>query len=310
MQSFSRTPLTTASPSRDRLMMSFVLTAWIAAILWLTSCNSPAAIETARTVTQDTRWTNSGISTQVATVQGSEPQAQIHVVRNVSSSSAVISVDPNGKFIYGPPQTATAYIFGGTWNNGADIAKSITTGYNQIGSIRLTGAGLTASGNLLAVAPNRVFGGYIFNSQLSPLTALSGTVSLDAATYTLSDTTFAVPETLNITAPQQYDTVKTSDNLTVRFDKPAAQGVETEILFYSSNYNVEPLVKTVEKGTTSVVLTSSDLQAYVQRASAAQYGLGGEFLLAVRVKTAKPVNDGKVALVGISMNTIRLAQGK
>ncbi len=273
------------------LVLAFALSLFMA-LLAMTSCQSPINIDTARTITPDVIWRNSGGLTAVATLQGKEPDVKLQLERMVATTNGTTYVTMNFKGDFTP-------------NAGLEkLVRDVPYGYIA-GKINLNGQDFS-----IATGANRQLVNFslLWAPPIAATDKLSANVSLND--LSLNDNNIIIPETRRITSANDNTTIKASENLTIQLDKPAEEGAETEVLFYSNDYRVTPIIKSIAPGTNSVTLNSTDFKEYIDRLSQSSTNPNAtqwaSYFLAVRVKAAKSTNDGKVALAGVSTFSVRL----
>lgn len=263
------------------LVLTFALML-LSTLLALTSCESPINIDTPRTTTADVVWQNSGTLTAVASLQGKEPDVNLQIERMVGTTNGTTYVSQVFKGSF----TATAGL--------EKLVRDVPFGY-VAGKININ-----ASDFIIGTAASRQLASGLYGIIQAPAwNKIPATITLND--LTLSDNSIVIPETRRITSLNENSIIKTSENLTVQIDKAAEQGTETEVLFYGSDYRLPAVIKSVTQGANSVVLNSTDLKNYVS-----SNNFSYAYYIAVRVKSAKTANDGKVALAGVSTSVFRV----
>lgn len=272
------------------LLLTFALIL-LSTLLALTSCESPINIDTPRITTPDVVWQNAGGLTAVATLQGKEPEVKLQLERMVATTNGTTYTSINFKGDFTP-------------NAGLEkLVRDVPYGYIA-GKINLNGQDFS-----IATGASGQFISGLWTPTIVATDRFSANISLND--LSLSDNNIVIPETRRITSANENTTIKASENLTVQLDKPAEEGAETELLFYSNDYRVTPIIKSIAPGTNSIVLNSTDFKDYINRLASQSTGgfnstAFAAYFLAVRVKAAKSANDGKVALAGVSTSSVRL----
>lgn len=240
------------------------------------------------------QWNNEGTRTLVGKIQGQDPEVRLQIERHLGSTNGTVfeSASVSGTLDYSNPVLALLKPdVGGTDRFGNPVYK-----VKSIGSFQYRGT------TMEVLNGERIFTDWL---QIPPvgLADVSSQTVVRTAEWTLSGYTFSdnkvtMPVQPLITSHQENDVINTASDITVQLDRAAVGGnEETELMFYGNDYRITPVLQTVPAGSTSAQLSGTKVRQYI-----AQYNEQhvkspfARWFIAVRVKTAKSVNNNKAVL--------------
>lgn len=254
---------------------------------YLSGCQSPLTADTPRILNPDIEWQNTNNQTAVSKINGLAPELSIQTERIVASTGGVVSV-------------------AGRVNPDSEMGKQALAGINTaISGVEIGNAFINTKPFRLTLLDQItiITSPQVFDWALLSVFALKTSITL--LSLPLDNNTVEVPEFRMMDFPKDNTIISSATNLNIQLQKPAEIGKETEVLLYG-DYRISPVIIPITPGALSGVIPADSIKQYQARSDQNSTLPFTTYFVSARVKTAKAVNSGKVALAGVSMHTVRI----